>query len=348
MVKGKQIVFRGAAVILGMYFLVLGIVKAKPLLAPLATAILLAMLMIPVARKMESWKINRVVTSLLNVFFLFLISLGFAALIGMQIQNFVADWDKAEEKIMPKIEQLKDYIFEKTPLKKEQLSLKPGDTKVGEHAIDFANGIYNFTGNYLITLIYTFFLLNYRQKFKNFFIRLFKDEDKDEVEKTLQQTSGVTQKYLVGKFLLMIFLAVLYAIGMGVTGVNNFIVISLLAALLSIIPYIGNIIAFFIAIGLGYLSGGDTTALIGIIVTFGVAQFIESYLLEPYVVGDNVNLDPLITILAVIVGSLLWGIIGMIIAVPILGMVNVVFKHVQALKPYHYLLSNNADENKDG
>ena len=63
--------------------------------------------------------------------------------------------------------------------------------------------------------------------------------------------------------------------------------------------------------------------------------------------GDNVNLDPLMTVIGVIAGSMLWGIIGMVIALPVLGIINIIFKHVQVLKPYHYLLSNNAGENKD-
>ena len=128
--------------------------------------------------------------------------------------------------------------------------------------------------------------------------------------------------------------------------VSNFIIISLLAALLSIIPYIGNIIAFLIAIGLGYVADGDTTALIGIVITFTVAQFIESYLFEPYVVGDNVNLDPFVTILAVVAGSMVWGVIGMILSIPVLGIINVIFMHVGPLKPYSFLLGNNEGKKK--
>lgn len=249
---------------------------------------------------------------------------------------------------MPQLEKVEQYIYEKTPVKKEQLKKQASSSagNLGKQAMGVLGGIYSFAGDYLLTLIYVFFLLNYRHKFRKFIIMLFPPSRHNEVNQALRQSVKVTSGYLYGKFLLMIFLAVLYAIGMGISGVSNFIVISLLAALLTIVPYIGNIIGFAIAIGLGYVGGGaDTTALIGIIATFFIVQLIETYFFEPYVVGDKVNLDPFITILAVVAGSLVWGVIGMILSVPVVGMLNVVFGHIKALKPYNYHLS--AEENKN-
>lgn len=344
MANGKKILIYGAVFITGAYFLFLSLVKAKPFIAPLAVAMVLAMLLVPAARWMEK-KIKRVYTSLLLTFFLLLLSLGFMGLIGLQIQNFVADWDKAKQKIMPQVEQLEQYIYAKTPLQKGDLKEQmPSAGGVGKQAIGMLGGLYTFAGDFLLTLIYVFFLLNYRRKFRQFFLRLFPQRSRKEVNTVLFDAVKITSGYLYGKFLLMVFLAIMYAVGMGITGVNNFIIISLLAALLSIIPYIGNIIGFGVAIGLGYIAEGDTTALIGIVATFTVVQFVESYLFEPYVVGDQVNLDPLMTILSVVAGSLLWGVTGMILSVPILGMVNVIFSHIKPLKPYSYLLSADNEE----
>lgn len=345
MYQGKKILFTASALIIGLYFLFAGLIHAKPLLASFATAVILAMLMLPVAKKLESWGVKRVVSSLLNTFFLFLLSLGFVALISVQVQQFVTDWDKAEQKIKPQIEKLEKYVYAKTPIDKEDVKKqqKESTSGMGSKVAGFAGGVYNFTGDYLLTLIYIFFLLNYRAKFRKFFLKLFSEDKQDTVNKVLYDSAKITQGYLWGKFLLMIFISILYAIGMGISGVENFIIISLLASLLSIIPYIGNIIGFFIAIGLGYVASGDSNALLGIVITFAAVQFIETYLFEPYVVGDNVNLDPLMTILVVVVGSLTWGVMGMILSVPLSGIVNVIFSHVPVLKPYSYLLSNNKD-----
>ncbi len=349
MTLGKKIIFNGAAIITGVFFLILGIVKAKPFLAPFATAVILALLMMPVAKKLEKWGIKRVYASLINTFLLFMVSLGFAALISLQLAQFLNDWDKAKQQIAPKIEKLENLVYDNTSIEKKDIKPKESlsGKSVGKKALSFANSFYSFLGNYILTFIYIFFLLNYRRKFRAFFLKLFPDDKKQEVDTVLGKTADVTQGYLFGKFMLMAFLAVIYAIGMGVTGVSNFIVISILAALLTIIPYIGNIIGLVLAIGLGYLTNGDTVALIGIIATFTIAQFVESYILQPYVVGDKVNLDPLMTIVVVVIGNLIWGVVGMIIAVPVLGIANVIFRHVQPLKPFSYLLSKNGDNGQD-
>ena len=101
MTRGKKILFTTVAVVILAYFLIAGLVYAKTFLAPLIIAVILALLMLPVARKLESWGINSVWGSLINVFLLMLLSVGFMALVGLQIQTFISDWSKAKHKIMP-------------------------------------------------------------------------------------------------------------------------------------------------------------------------------------------------------------------------------------------------------
>ena len=134
-------------------------------------------------------------------------------------------------------------------------------------------------------------------------------------------------------------LAVLYSIGLGVSGVSNFILISLIAALLNILPYIGNIIGLVLALAFGYLTSGETGMLIGILITFAVAQFFESYFLEPYLVGDKVDLHPFMVILVVVLGGSIWGIMGMLLAIPILAIITIIMLHIPPLHPFGFLFS---------
>src|SRR5690606_2489444 len=141
-----------------------------------------------------------------------------------------------------------------------------------------------------------------------------------------------------------IFLTVLYAIGLGISGVDNVVFISILAALLSLIPYIGNIIGFGFAMALGVASGGESGTLLGIVIVFSVTQFIETYILEPYVVGDQVDIHPFFIIVTVILANIIWGVMGMVLVVPLVGMLNVVLKNVDSLKVFGFLLGNGDDE----
>ena len=85
--------------------------------------------------------------------------------------------------------------------------------------------------------------------------------------------------------------------------------------------------------------------LIGISVSFFIGEFIESYILTPYVLGDKVDLHPFLIILSVITGNLLWGVVGMLLAIPLLAIFNVILLHVPPLRPLSFLLSKEKKKN---
>lgn len=352
MTRGKKILFYSTLSIIAIYFLFLGLTKAKAFLIPLTAATILALLMVPLSKKMERGFMSRPAASLLNTFIIFLVSVGFMVLVSFQVKNVVDQWPKIKDTMQPKIEQLRSFVLDHTPIEKQDLQesgqgssgsipfMGPSKSSSnGQQAAKFFGQVMSFFGDYLLTFIYIFFLLNYRHRFKEFLLRLFPPEKKKNVKKVIEESASVTQRYLVGKLILIGLLAILYSIGLGISGVNNFILISVLAAVLSLVPYIGNIIGFGLALTFGYLTSGQSGVLIGIIITFSIAQFVESYILEPYIVGDQVDLHPFFVILAVIIGNMVWGIAGMVLSIPILAIINVVLLHVGPLHPFGFLLS---------
>ncbi|WP_231563359.1 hypothetical protein [Salegentibacter sp. Hel_I_6] len=89
----KTLLYPLVALVVGAYFIFTGLSDAKDFLAPLVTAIILALLLIPLGNLMEN-KLNRLVSSLLSTFLLLLFSIGVFVLLSFQIKNFVDDWDK--------------------------------------------------------------------------------------------------------------------------------------------------------------------------------------------------------------------------------------------------------------
>ena len=356
MTKAKSILLYSTLVVVFIFFAVTFMVKAEAFLTPLTTAVILALLVLPLSQKMEAHSINRPSASLLNTLFLLLISFGFLFLISFQVKNIVDDWEEIRKTMEPKVEQLKEFIMERSPMGGKSLDIEEEDIPIlnnnanvaetQQAAASFFRRISGFTGDYLLTFIYIFFLLNYRRHFRKFLLWLFPEEKKAQVGEILNKSAQVTQQYLVGKIVLIAILAALYSVGLGLSGVENFIIISILAANLSIIPYLGNIIGFGIAMTYGLITSGDTGLLAGIVITFSVAQFVESYILEPYIVGDRVDLHPFFVILAAVLGNSLWGIMGMILAIPILAIINLVLLDIPSLQAFGFLLSNKRPSEK--
>lgn len=346
MSRGVKILFVTTLVVVFLFFFFFGLKEAESFLAPLLVAAILSLVVLPLSRKMESIGVKRIYSSLLNTFFLFLLSLLVMTIFSFQVKSFVDDWPKIKKTMRPELEQLKTYVFEHSALDKESLEgygdfstfIGPG-TGQAKKAMVFFSRTMNFIGNYLLTFIYVFFLLNYRKRYKEFLLRLFPNDKQPEVRKVIQKSANVVQQYLVGKLILMALLAVVYSIGLGFSGVSNFILVSLIAAVLTLIPYIGNIIGMALAFTFGYLTSGEIGVLIGILATFTIAQFVESYILQPYVVGDKVDLHPFFVILAVVLGNVIWGVTGMIIAVPVMAIVAVTFLHIPPLHPFGFLFS---------
>jgi len=339
----KNLLFYLTAFVLTTYFLFLGLTKAKGFFTPLITGVILSLIVLPLSRKMES-KMNRSIASVLNSVFLFLVSIGLMSIISLQIRSFSEDWPKIEETMTPKIERVKEFALQHTPLNEKDIQetlnkSSISDLNLKNRVMSFMSGLTSFMANYLLTFVYVFFLLNYRRIFKDFLLRIFPDDKRKNVKTIIDKSASVAPQYLIGKLMLMGLLAVLYSIGLGISGVNNFILVSVIAAVLTLIPYIGNIVGFAMAVVFGFLTSGETTVLIGIALTFTLTQFVESYVLQPYLIGEKVDVHPFFVVVSVIVGNMVWGIIGMILAIPIMGIITVILLNIKNLKPLGILLS---------
>lgn len=347
MTTTNKLIYKGTSIILLLVLLVFALVHSKSFIAPLTVAMILALLLVPVVRQLETWKLSKNIASILATLGLFIVSMGFFVLVMVQMNNVVDKWDKIKDTMEPKIESANQWLVTNTPLtdkkiegfKKRFKNFKIiGSSQLGNSALAYLSGIVGFLGNYLLVFVYVFFMLRFRTKFKRFILKFFSDDRRNEVKQTLHEITKVAQGYLLGKLKLIGLLAIVYSIGLGISGVSNFMLVALIAALLTIIPYLGNIIGYGLALIFGYLMNGEMGVLVGITITFVVAQFFESYVLQPYVVGDEVDLNPFFTILAVIAGNLMWGIVGMVVAIPVLGIINVVFLHIPCMHPFGFLL----------
>lgn len=352
--QGKKIFTFTTLTILALYFLFSGLTRAQGFLAPFVTAFILALVVFPISKKMEKKGISRSLASFLSTFLIFLVSIGFMALFSYQIKSFIDDWPEIKETMTPKIEQLQNFVVANTPLSKEDVKIPEGDNipfikarKIGEKAVGFFPAIMGLFGTYFLTFIYIFFMLRYRRRFKIFILKFFEKDKKSNVSEVIDKSTEIAPSYLLGKFLLIMGLAIVYSIGLGVSGVNNFILVSAIAALFTLIPYLGNIAGVAMAMAFGYLTSGDTNTLIGIIITFSVAQVLESYVLQPFVIGDKVDLHPFFVIVVVVIGNMVWGIIGMILAIPVMAIFTVLLLNIPVLQPFGFLFSKESIENTE-
>ncbi|MFW5804110.1 MAG: AI-2E family transporter [bacterium] len=343
--KLKDIILYSSLFIVGNYFMVMGLHRGKEFFIPLVISILLAMLMVPVERKMRQWGIPRGWAALFSDIIILVFCLGLFFIAWMQVKNFANDWPKLQEKIKPGIENVQNFIEEKTgisPQVQQQKitkyigldSLGGSDSK--EPAI--IKSLFSFSAKFLLVFVYIFFFLFFKDKFRTSTLIFFSRQKRNKVAQIIDKISHISQRYLFGKLILIIFLAIIYSIGLTIVGLKHAIFISIIASILTLIPYLGNIIGALIAVVMAVLTGDGWEPVIGVIVVFSITQFFETYFMEPFIIGHKIDLNPVLTIIGIVAGGAIWNIAGMILAMPTLGILKVIFDNIPTMQPIGYLL----------
>lgn len=138
--------------------------------------------------------------------------------------------------------------------------------------------------------------------------------------------------FVKGQLLVMVLLGIIYAVLLQIIGLDLGLIIGMVAGIASFVPYLGFALGFIAAIVAGVFQFGLDWVHLGLIVgAFFIGQMIEGYVLQPLLLGDKIGLSPLWVMFSVLAGAALFGIVGMLIALPVSAILNVLFKHGFAL-----------------
>jgi len=324
-------------------FLIVGAMYfAKPFLVPLCFGGLLAMLFLPLSRWFESKKIPKGLSILLCIIIFLGLITGIIWLISWQISDLASESTDIENKIQKMISKAKDYIGTHFGIsKKQQEKIITEQTEQnGGMLSNLGSSLTGFVVDFILVLVYIFLFMFYRRRIKTFILQLISSQQKKNTETIIHDIEKVSQQYITGLGMMIACLWIMYSIGFSIVGVKYAVLFAIICGLLEIIPFIGNLTGTLLAILMVVIQGGGTGMVLGVVITYVIVQFLQTYLLEPLVVGAEVNINPLFTIIILVLGELIWGIPGMVLAIPLLGIVKIICDHIPSLKPYGYLIGS--------
>ncbi|PIR42553.1 hypothetical protein CO058_00755 [candidate division WWE3 bacterium CG_4_9_14_0_2_um_filter_35_11] len=196
----------------------------------------------------------------------------------------------------------------------------------GGSVINFTLGAFSGVLSLVLIFVFTIYMLIDSKNLRLMFVDFFEDGRRDEIQRLVTKIETRLGSWLRGQIFLMFIIGLLIYIGLLIIGMDYALALAVIAGLLEIVPIIGPIIsvvpaaliAFFISPVLG----------VGVIVLYIVIQQLENNLIVPKVMQRAIGFNPLITIVALMVGGQLLGIVGAILAIPILITVYEVFKYV--------------------
>ncbi len=329
------------------FFILIGLILyfGRDLLVIITFSGFLAMLMTPVSNKFERLKLPRILSSLISVLLIVAVITSVIMLLSAQITNISEDIPQIKSRIDEMIGSLQSWVKERFGVSIEQQATTLKDqasgaiSSAGGFLAGMVTGTFTFIGSFILVLVFTFLFLLNREKYENFVIMLFKENKRLEAKDILSKISKVAQQYLGGRLVSIAILAILYFIGFTIIGLKNAALLSAITAVMTFIPYvgpfIGGVLPFLMA-----LVGGSSNQAIWVVIIVSLAQVFDNYFIEPYVVGGSVSISPFFSIFILIIGGVVWGIAGVILFLPLLGIIKIIFEEVEGFQPYAYLIGD--------
>ncbi|MCG2612535.1 AI-2E family transporter [Flavobacterium sp. SM15] len=326
------------AIVLILYFL-------KPFIVPLLFAILFSIMMYPVAIYLErKWRFNRIASSLSVVLLLLIIFVGLFTFIGFQIKDVIGKSDLYSERLTELNTEILQYTEDHFGIDKKQLlsdkSLKMENLIKNNFSriSDFVTESGSFLSDIFLVPIYIFFLLLYRKFFVAFVHRAFPKKDNAYLNIILKKIYQTQQNYLSGLSVVMLIVALLNSSGLLLLGIENAFFYGFLGALLLLIPYIGIIVGSLIPALIALITKDSVWYSVGVIGVFAFVQIIEGNFITPKITGSKISVNAFSCILALVIFALLWGIAGMVLALPVTATIKIIFDQIPSLKPYGFLM----------
>lgn len=328
-------------------------IVGRPILLPLSFALLFSFLLLPISSKLEQWKVPRGLAIVISLIIAIAVVAGLLYFFYSQILMFVNDWPELSNEMTHKIETVNKWIHEKFNFTEyeQKTWLNERLKTAGESAGQVALGVFTATGTFVATVallpIFIFFLTYYRDKFSHFIKLVFKNGKDEHVLSIVQKVATISQKYIKGVIFVILILSILNSTGFLILGLRHAILFGVLLAFLNIIPYVGVMLGSILPITMALITEDQIGIAIGVAAVCIVVQFLENNFITPNVVGSSVSINPFTAIIALTTSALIWGVLGMVLVLPFVGMMKVAFDNIESLKPYGYLIGDESNYSPD-
>lgn len=328
------------AVLLGILLTAILLYIARLVFMPLALAGMLALVFMRLCNWLERRGIPRVVAALICGLLFTGIVAGIVLLVNWYIHRFASD-DALQQRIGDVIRQARGFLRDQWGVNvrgtKSMWSLV-GSMDAGKMTTTVVGSIVAVVMHLILIVVYMIMLLTLRGHVKEFFIRLVKPGNEPKVRTILTRSVKVAQDYIFGMMIVILYLCILYSAAFLVIGVRYAVFFAVLCGLLEIIPFVGSLTGTTLTCIMALSQGGGMHMVVWVLVSYATIQASQFYIFAPLVMREQVNLSPLFTILVLIAGDLLWGIPGMIVAIPCLAILKIVCDEVEFLQSFGFLL----------
>lgn len=315
----------------------------RTLFIPLFFGLLIAIVMYPVARWLESKGWGRAMAITICLLIIIILFSALLYLLVWQINVFRIESAGLLLKLEEALAELQAWVNEHSGIPLNVYSNWEANfsQNLGNVIRDAVQATFSTMFTIFMVPVFIALFLYHRAVFVKYLQSITPAEYRSQLNSTLQQTIHTYFNYIKGMILVYLVVGVLNSAGLWALGVKHPLLFGMICAIMTIIPYIGIIISALLPISLVWLETDNILYPIGVIVLFAFVQYLEANVIFPKIVGAQLNVSTMAMLVAIIVGGIIWGAAGMVLFIPFVAMLKIASDRLPGLTSLNILLSRN-------
>lgn len=333
-------------VVLGSIILYFG----KSVFIPVSFALLISFVLYPICAWLERKGLGRLTAIVVSISLLIVAGMLVLALLVYQFIGFIEEWPAISSKLGEAFADLTQTLEVLGISREEQSALmsKVSDQSSGNFVTVLKNTISASAFSFVLLIlipVYVVLILYYRSYWMKILRRIFPSERKESLLEVIALTIKAYYNFIKGMAVVYIIVGSLNSVGLLLLGVPHAILFGFIASILTFVPYVGIIVGSLLPITMAWITYDSIWYPIGVIAIFSFVQYLEANVIFPIAVSNRLNVNTLVMLVAIFVGGILWGMAGMILFVPFVGIAKLIADHNPKWKTISMILGT---ENKPG
>jgi len=319
----------------------------KTLFVPLFFGLFVAFVSYPVCKWLESKRWPRTQAIAIIIFVVTVLFIFLLLLLTYELNIFLRGFPLIAEKLKSQTPGIQQWIMDNTGI-----NLETQSGWFNKLVSDVQNGLSGYLKNLFNATVSTVFMLimipifaslflYHRQTFVKFIESVVGEDHRVEVHQIIRRSVFTYFHFVKGTFFVYLIVGALNSVGLLLLGIPHPFLYGMLTAFMTIIPYVGILISATLPVTVALIANESLWYPVAVILLFIFVQYLEANVIFPRVVAAQLNLSTWSTLVAIIAGTILWGVAGMILFIPILAILKIVSEEIEELKAINILLNRN-------
>lgn len=335
---------RSAAILIILVICFVILSWAADVIVPLLFAIIFSSMLFPICYQLEKWGCHKGFAAFFPVLLAGIVTALFLGLVIMQFMQLAGQSPQFIARLTTLLDKVETVVAQRIHIEKSTQADHVHQllNKALDNSSAYFSSTMTFTTNmvseFLLVLLFSFFLLYLRVFFLEFFYKVFSSSEKSLIDETMQKIYVVIQNYLLGLLKVIFIIGSLNSIGLWALGIESPLFFGFLGGVLVIMPYIGILIGAALPVIVALVTKDSYWYAGGVFGVFLFVHILEGNVITPYVVGSKVSINPLVAVFALLLFGKLWGLSGLILALPVTAICKIIFDTLPGFKAVGFLL----------